>query len=227
MPRPLIAITADVAERHDLPIAFSYRSYAQAVRLAGGLPVLLPVPADPHNELAAEFTGRFDAFVFTGGDDPRTEPFGAPTHPAAVPMHPDRQRFESALLNCLQESPSTPVLGICLGMQLMALVAGGTLDQHLPDTTATHADHERAHHDIHSSDTATLANGTVWSRHHQAITDPGSLRVIARAHDHTVEAVHDPDRPFYLGVQWHPERSDHAPLGITLFERLVAAASRS
>lgn len=224
MPQPLVAITADLAERHDLPIAFSYRSYAHAVRRAGALPVLLPPPEDHHDAVAQACAQRFDAYVLTGGDDPSTEPFGVPTHPQAKALHPDRQRFEVALVHALNARPDAPVLGVCLGMQLMGLCAGGTLDQHLPDSTPTHADHERRHHDIRSLDNTALPSGTVWSRHHQAISDPGSLAVLAHAHDGVIEALHDPARPFYLGVQWHPERSDHAPLGIDLFQRLVDAA---
>ena len=226
MPQPIVAITTDIAERHKLPITFGYRSYTQAVREAGGLPVLLPPPEDDHQSVAGACAARFDAFVLTGGDDPRTEPFGVPTHPKAIPLHPDRQAFESALIAALDADTSKPVLGVCLGMQLMALHAGGTLDQYMPETTPTHADHELQHHCVRSSDQAQLPSGTVWSRHKQAVTDAGALRVLARAHDGVIEAVHDPARPFWLGVQWHPERSPDAPLGLDLFRRLVAAVTR-
>ena len=67
--------------------------------------------------------------MFIGGDDPRTEPFGEPTHPKATPVEPERQAFETALLEELQRRPGAPVLGVCLGMQMMALHAGGKLNQ--------------------------------------------------------------------------------------------------
>jgi putative glutamine amidotransferase len=193
-----------------------------AVAAAGGLPVLLP----PIAELAAEHARRCDAVVFTGGDDPRTEPFGRPTHPKATPVRPERQMYESALLEILRErQPRTPVLGVCLGMQMMALHAGGVLNQHMPDTMKDAARHWDASHAIVPGEGEPLIRGGMArSKHRQAVEDPGSLKVIARADDGVIEAVRDLSRPFYVGVQWHPERTEDAGLGAALFKALVAAA---
>ena len=65
--------------------------------------------------------------------------------------------------------------------------------------------------------------GTVHSRHRQAISDPGSLEVLATSPDGLIEAVGDQRRPFYIGVQWHPERTQCAPLGSDLFKQLIAS----
>lgn len=219
-------------------------TYIRAVVLAGGVPILLPPPraTDSHKESVSSPDSTSDeslraiarahldlchAVVFTGGPDPRTERYGEPTHPAAEPLHPDRQRYEEALLAALDERRVMPALGVCLGMQLMALHAGGSLNQHLPDNTKTHADHmhDRAHA-IQPIAGAPISPGTVTSHHHQAVRDPGSLRVIARAHDGVIEAVDDPTRPFYLGVQWHPERTAEPALGIDLFQQLIRAADQ-
>src|SRR5690606_30123082 len=170
----------------------------------------------------------------TGGDDPDTEPFGEPTHPAARRIHPDRQRFETALLRALDQRREMPVLGICLGMQMMALAAGGRLNQHMPEDTPTHADHydDRPHSLTRVCNGSVLweaapqGAGVVTSWHRQAVRDPGRLRIVARAPDGVIEAIDDPGRAFYLGVQWHPERTSDPGLGIELFRRLVAAASR-
>jgi putative glutamine amidotransferase len=190
---------------------------------------------------------RCDGFVLTGGDDPRTEPFGEPTHPQACLIHPLRQEYETELLRALLIA-GKPVLGICLGMQMMALVAGGRINQHMPDSVSTARDHraedaQRTGRDaMHAIvpdlgapacpatrllSAATGGSGPphVASRHHQAVSDPGSLRVIARAHDGVIEAVTDPSRPYYIGVQWHPERTEHPALGLDLFRALVQAAS--
>jgi putative glutamine amidotransferase len=212
------------------------RSVIEAVARAGGTPVLLPPIASQaraHMELC-------NAFVFSGGDDPRTEEFGQPTHPGVVPLDPDRQTHELTLLRLLRdESPDTPVLGLCLGMQLMALIAGGELNQCLDDDTPTFADHapardnptrDRTHTLSMTVDHPLIASGEVNSWHRQAVRDAGSMRIIAKAHDGVIEAIDDPARPFYLGVQWHPERMGDAgldqagPLGDGLFRAVVNAA---
>lgn len=217
---PLIAITSDLMVRNQRPTAFSTMTYTRSVLAAGGTPVILP-PTPGHIDTLLD---RFDAFILTGGDDPVTEPFGIPTHTAAVRVLPDRQQFETQLLQALSDRPDIPVLGICLGMQMLALVAAGTLNQHLPDTHATHADHWEHTHDITSIDDSILASGRVYSKHRQAVSDPGTLRVTALAPDGIIEAIDDPARRHCLGVQWHPERTDTPALGQGLFDALVAAA---
>ncbi|MBL8990105.1 MAG: gamma-glutamyl-gamma-aminobutyrate hydrolase family protein [Phycisphaerae bacterium] len=221
--RPLIGITCDVVQTPDGKLrAVGAGAYFQAVHDAGGLAVLLPpVPA-----AAADYVDRCDGVVLTGGQDPRTEDFGAPTHPAAEPMHPVRQEFELAMLRALDRSRQRAALGICLGMQLMSLHAGGQLNQHLPDTLATADRHRKDFaHPVVPAPGSGLEPGSVASNHHQAVADAGRLRIIATSDDGVIEAVSDPDRPFYLGVQWHPERTADTRLGAELFRRLVRAAS--
>lgn len=206
-------------------------AYADAVDRAGGVPMYLApvVPAIPHQLRVV------DAVVLTGGDDPRTEAFGAPTHPAATPMHARRQEYELALLAALDAS-AHPVLGVCLGMQLMALAAGGTLDQHLPDTLREGARAHRAdggageHALALDADAAGVlglshaVTGGVCSHHHQAVRHAGRLRVLARHADGTVEAVGRPGARYYAGVQWHPERTANSALGQGIIDALVRAA---
>lgn len=222
--RPLIGITMDVDERS----VSARRAYFDAVAAAGGVPVgLVPPEPDWAPEMAASLVERVDGFVLTGGADPRMEPFGHPTHPAARTMHPHRQAFETALVRALEARRAAPVLGVCLGMQMMALGAGGRMCQHLPDVVpATAEDHreDRMHRLEVCAPDAVIRGGEVNSNHHQAVADAGRLVVVARAHDGVTEAVRDPSRPFYLGVQWHPERMGDVPMGWELFRALVAAA---
>lgn len=223
--KPLIGITCDLCDSENGPRVFTYRTYIRAVESAGGLPVAL----SPTGGNAVALLERLDAIVFSGGDDPRTEPFGVPTHPAAVPVHPDRQRFELALLQALLDRPLFPVLGICLGMQMMTLHAGGRLDQHMPETRPDWERHWKADHAIQPTAPwqALIPSGVVHSRHRQAVIDSGGLEVAARADDGVIEAVVDPSRAFTLGVQWHPERTDPPGLGRQLFERLVNEARKA
>ncbi|MCH7798778.1 MAG: gamma-glutamyl-gamma-aminobutyrate hydrolase family protein [Planctomycetes bacterium] len=213
MARPLIGITTDVdGDRYQVAA-----SYVAAVTAAGGLGVLLP--CEPAR--AGEYVRRCDGVLLTGGDDPIMEHWASVTHPAAKKIDPLRQAFELALLAALDTDEGPPVLGICLGMQLMGLHRGGALDQHLPETLATSARHgPRNTHEIQGD----LGHGTVHSHHHQALSDAGGLHVVATARDGVIEAVRDESRPFYLGVQWHPERTPDEKLGAGLFRELVVAA---
>jgi putative glutamine amidotransferase len=213
MSRPLIGITCDRDESHHRVAA----GYGALVGEAGGVPVLLPCePA-----FAAEYVRRCDGLLLSGGDDPIMEHWGVPTHPEAKPIHPQRQAFELALLEALEDRRDRPVLGVCLGMQLMALSRGGGLDQYLADSLATAGQHwPRTDHAVEGA----LGAGVVHSHHRQAVSDPGSLHVVARAADGVIEAVRDEAHSFYLGVQWHPERSSDEKLGAGLFRELVTAA---
>lgn len=230
--RPVIGIAPDVIEPQPGSVrAACPLTYARAVAAAGGYPVVLT----PEVSLVAMHLEMCDGFVLTGGDDPRTESFGAPTHPKATPVHPLRQAFDEALLRGLQAREDAPTLGVCLGMQMMALVAGGSMDQHLPETLATHAEHwQDAKHAVVGVGGSGLSGqfaGQVVSHHRQAVSDPGTLEVVARSHDGVIEAISRrgsasvSGRAMYLGVQWHPERSDDPQLGIGLFQRLVREAA--
>jgi putative glutamine amidotransferase len=212
--QPVIGITVDVEPER----CVVGRSYVDLVTGAGAAAVLLP-PCPEHVEA---YLRLCDGFVLSGGDDPDMTQWGVAMHPKARALDPRRQAFETALLERLDAAPVRPVLGICLGMQLMALHAGGDLDQHLPDTLPT-ADRHWGHgeHPVRGP----LGDGLVHSHHRQAITDPGTLAVVAESADGVIEAVRDERRAFYLGVQWHPERTDEPALGSRLFADLVEACT--
>lgn len=218
--RPLIGVTADIVIG---PIPGTERlqvgaAYTQAIEKVGGIPIILP----PQPILASDLLALCDGVVLTGGDDPIMTHWGIAMHPKATPVHPERQAFELALLDALDRASDKPVLGVCLGMQLMGLHCGGTLTQHLPDTLATADQHwDRRAHAVESD----LGTGIVHSHHRQALSDAGSMRVIARAPDGVIEAIERDDREsMYLGVQWHPERTEDPRLGLALFARLVDEA---
>jgi len=217
--RPLVGVTGDhVNGRTTCPDTYIY-----AIEVAGGLPIVLPnAPA-----LSGAYAEICSALVLTGGDDPDMTEFGEATHPAATVVAPERQAFETALLREFNRShPEKPVLGVCLGMQWMGLLAGGRLDQHMPDTLGTHADHadDRPHTIEPTAAQSWISRGVVTSKHHQAISDPGSLSVVAVAHDGVIEAIDDPRRPYYRGVQWHPERTEDSFLGLDLYLALIESA---
>lgn len=222
--KPLIGITCDLCDSPNGQRVFSYPTYGRAVEAAGGIPVwIAPTKADPESILE-----RLDGLVFTGGDDPRTEPFGVPSHPEIVPVEPNRQAFEMALLAECDRRPELPVLGVCLGMQMMALIAGGELDQHMPDSRPDWQRHWNADHPVEPADGAPIMlAGIVHSKHRQAVRDPGRLVVASWSDDGVIEAVADPTKRFAVGVQWHPERTADYAVGGALFEALVTATRRA
>lgn len=220
---PIVGITLDIVENDQRKVVNVGLAYAERVSAAGGVPIFLaPIAAR-----IADYLNVCDAYVFTGGDDPKMEAFGTATHPNAKPMHPQRQEFELGLLRAIADRrPHAPVLGVCLGMQLMTLNAGGKMDQYLPDSLASHARHKQQVHPVFPCDADAarmIPTGQVWSNHRQAMVGAGLLRVIAKSDDGVIEAVDDPGRPFYVGVQWHPERTEDAGLGQGIFAALVRA----
>jgi putative glutamine amidotransferase len=229
MASPLIGITVSNRDndasngRYDAKVA-----YSRAVVRTGGVPIYLP--HEP--QFAQRYVAICDGIIITGGADPDTAPFGEPPHPLARKIDVRRQAFESALIQAIQHDARRPAtMGVCLGMQMLALHAGGKLDQYMPDTIgqpATDRHIDKPHTIALCAGDSILSrldspNAPVFSSHRQRVIDAGRMRVIAKADDGTVEAIDDPDHPFYLGVQWHPEDTD-GPFGDALIERFVHAA---
>lgn len=229
--KPIIGITVDNRENTAASGVYECAiAYSAAVVRAGGVPLLLPHEV----ELVEHYLRVCDGFLLTGGVDPQMEAFGVATHPKARPMDARRQAFETALLCALQPAKEKAVLGVCLGMQLMTLHAGGKLNQHLPDTLPEAHVHQKnnRHRVVLRSDqslfdpSAAMQN-TVVSSHRQGMETSGRLSVIATAADGVIEAVQDPARPFYVGVQWHPERGGEGELNQALVNQLVSACQRA
>ena len=216
--RPLIGLSADFVDNY----ARLRRTYLDMVEAAGGIPVILP----PKAALREEMLDRVDGVIMTGGDDIDVSRFGIALHPKAECMPAERQESEFALLKALDQRTDMPVLGICLGMQLMGFHRGATLIQHLPDVISDGERHRNdAIHAVEAERGSPLRAGLVRSWHHQAITDVKGLDVIARSDDGVVEGVIDPTRRFYVGVQWHPERTEAEETGLGVVRSLVQAAS--
>lgn len=233
MVKPLIAVTTDYTTAK--PHYMLPWTYCEAIEKAGGLPVMLPYKADL--SLVPEYVSRFDGFVMAGGDDLDPSLYGEAYHPEAQKIDPDRQKFEFALLAEI-ELRRAPVLGICLGSQVMNVYRGGSLHQFLPELPRDGAlehrrleDWGRRHGVILEPDShigRAVGKREIVSNtsHKQAVHHIGkNLKITARATDGVIEGTEDPSLPFYVGVQWHPERQNGEKDHLAIFEALVAAAN--
>jgi putative glutamine amidotransferase len=228
MTRPLIGITAYVEQARwgvwDLRAVLVPEAYVRVVNAAGGRAIVLP----PDAADAADLVRRLDGLVLAGGADIEPARYGAEPHELTV-TRPDRDAGELAVLDAALDA-DLPVLGVCRGMELLAVACGGQLHQHLPDVLGGANKHAPAP-GVYGSHQAIFVPGSraaalygaeaeVNSYHHQAVSDPGKLTVTGRADDGVIEALEHPDRRFVLGVQWHPEMAGD----VRPFKALVEAA---
>jgi putative glutamine amidotransferase len=226
--RPVVGITSYVEQARwgvwDAPAVVLPFRYVEQVEAAGATAVVLPPTATSD----AEVLDRLDAVVFAGGADLDPALYDQPAHEQTTGLRPDRDAAEVPLMRAALDR-DLPLLGICRGMQILSVVSGGALEQHLPDVVG-HEGH-RPEPGIYGSHGVRLAPGSLAHRllgdevsvpsyHHQGLASAGSLTVTGWADDESPEVVEDPTRRFALGVLWHPEAGDDP----RLFEALVGAA---
>lgn len=201
--------------------------YAVSIEAAGGVAVLLP-PSDAAAALAV--VSRIDGLVIAGGADVDPWQYGAEPHERTAGWRVDRDTWELALLDSAWEA-RLPVLGICRGMQVMAVHGGGSLHQHVPDAVGD--ERHSPGGDEYGEIAVDVVPGTklagaigergeVLCHHHQGVREHPGFIASARSADGTLEAIEREDRPFWLAVQWHPETREDAGL----FRSLVDAASQ-
>ena len=201
--------------------------YARALEVAGAAVVLLP-PQHPDSGAAEAVVAALDGLVVTGGADVSPHLYAAEPHERTQSWREDRDAWEVALL-AAAGTRRLPVLGICRGMQVMAVAAGGSLEQHVPDRVG-HENHspggdvfgEVAVEVSASSRVHDLVGDrlTVRCHHHQGVLEHPGYEPVAWAADGTLEAMEQPGDRFEVAVQWHPEMVADAGL----FRGLVDAA---
>lgn len=198
-------------------------TYVEAIQRSHALPLILPTIDD-----AAGFINRIDALILTGGPDVDPSRYGvAEVHPKTETSQRDGPEMV-ILSEALRRE--MPVLGICRGMQVLGVMFGGRLHQHLPDAlghTGHHPEGAAGEHEVRIVRGSRLSGifgetRVVNSQHHQGVSHPGSLRVSATTADGLIEGVESPGPEFVVGVQWHPERRVQDD---PLFAALAAAAA--
>lgn len=215
--RPVIGITLDSEPAGGyarVPWYALRENYCDVIAEAGAIPVALPHEPD----LAAEYLTLIDGLIVTGGAfdiDPLL--YGANERHEKVTTKTRRTRFEWAVLEGALRA-ELPILGICGGQQLLNVVLGGSLLQHIPDAVPDALAHEQTGPRDQPGHEVLVQPGTLLHRlagseriavnttHHQAADRTGKGIVVSgRAPDGVIEAIEDPSRKFCLGVQWHPE----------------------
>ena len=238
--RPRIGITSwhrNDADRLERWTAIQ-ETYTGAVQAAGGLPLVLPILDDDPATIEA-YLAAVDGLIFSGGEDIAPAYYGEPRDERCHEPDPARDLFEIHLARAALER-QVPTLGICRGLQVINVAAGGTLYQDIacrPGTREYHSasltDRGRLIHAVRfvpGSRLATIAGVAecrVTSTHHQFIKDlaPGFRMGAESVEDGIVEGIEHPGHTFTVAVQWHPERiykerAEHR----ALFRALVAAA---
>jgi putative glutamine amidotransferase len=229
--KPIIGITSYAQDASwgawTLPAALVPLAYVRSVELAGGRPLVVP----PVEDAIAETLDVLHGLVLSGGSDIDPAVYGEETHPETTMTYPHRDEAELTLLEAALER-ELPVLAICRGMQMLNILHGGNLHQHLPELVG-HEGH-RATPGVFSDHTVRLEAGSttsailgeraaVKSSHHQGLERVGEgLDVVGWAEDGSVEAIEDRGRRFAVGVLWHPEEGEDK----RLFEALVEQARR-
>jgi putative glutamine amidotransferase len=229
--QPLVGIPLCLDDRGRFRAGRTYHyvhaAYARAVEQAGGVPVYLPVQSD-----VGALVGRIDALFVPGGDDlPPPRPYPPEIRFDLVPEA--QLAFDRALLDAAL-ARDLPVLGICYGMQLLALACAGTLHYDIasdvPGAGPHRLNEHNGRHVVRIAPDSLLCalaganTASVGSRHHQAVSEAGpQLRVGARADDGVIEAIERPSGAFCMGVQWHPE-TDADALAAALFRALISSS---
>ncbi|MBD2612346.1 MAG: gamma-glutamyl-gamma-aminobutyrate hydrolase family protein [Nostoc sp. ZfuVER08] len=232
--KALIGITT-YGRQATLPFSVS-SEYIDAVRAAGGIPILLP----PGEMEPATLLDCLDGLIISGGGDINPVCYNGFAHPSIYAVDSERDAFELQLAKFALER-HLPILGICRGLQILMVTCGGTLIPHIPDVYGTSPLHRLepepgrrlpTEHlvkiDVESCLANCLQNShlSVVSWHHQAVDKvPSGWRVVGHAlDDGVIEAVEHEDHPWAIGVQWHPELSTLDPSNQRLFQALVQAA---
>jgi len=235
MPKPLIGLTTTHMPNPSGRPAFGINQpYVNAVTIAGGLPILIPI--DFSNDDLDNLLPRLDGALFTGGYDLDPRLYGNQPHPMVEGVDADRDRVEIHLTQAVVQSHK-PFFGICRGCQVVNVALGGSLYEHLPEQLVGDVSHDRhdkprnylAHAiniepDSQLMKILAIKETRVNSLHHQGVRRLAEgLEVTALAPDGLVEAFELPGHPFGLAVQWHPEElQEHAAMR-RLFQAFVRA----
>lgn len=239
--KPVIGLTTvyNSLKKHEYYLS---EKYVELVKASGGLPIMLP---NLDHAAVEQLADMLDAVVLSGGPDVPPNVYGGASRTDDLNVAPLAQiQFELKLIQVMLKRRK-PILGICLGHQLLNIAFGGTLIQDIPSEVPGAIDHSGGYvtghsgphrgrrHKVYLSGPSRLREivgvDKFFSRsyHHQSVDTPGrGVRVVARASDGVVEATEFPTEQLIISVQWHPEAEQDSVYTQRIFRALVAAASQ-
>ena len=217
--KPVIGLTGNYGE---LACKLN-EGYYKSIWRAGGVPVIIPPIAD--TDVLINTLEHIDGLLLTGGADFNPLYAGEEPSPRLGGINAERDLPE-LLIAQLAYNRQIPMLGICRGIQTLAMALGGKVQQDISDVAqirhSQDADRSEPTHSVTIEPDSTLFNIYnkeklfVNSFHHQAVCDPGErFRVTARSADGIIEAIESREYKSIIGVQWHPEcmsAEDGAPI---------------
>ena len=208
--KPVIAITGN----YDDQTCKLAEGYYKSVQRAGGVPVIVPPLTD--TDAIINTLDHVDGLLLSGGGDFNPLLVGEEPSPRLGSINSERD-IPELLITQLAYNRQIPILGICRGIQTLAVALGGKVAQDISDiakvkhsqdahrSEATHSiivEKDSTLYNIYNSDAQQYVN----SFHHQAVSDPGPrFRVTAKAPDGIIEAIESREFKSIIGVQWHPE----------------------
>jgi len=232
---PLIGITCSYDD--DVKKFTLGNDYVQAIQAAGGLPVVIPHRSD---EQAAIILSKLDGLLLSGGGDIDPDYFGQELLPENGNIDPLRDSFELKLTRLALER-GMPILGICRGMQVINVAAGGSVWQDIHLSIDQPLQHSQLAPRWYATHHIKLVQGSLLERilgrntvrvnsfHHQIINNLGKNLVIsALAGDNVIEAIECSGvKNFTLGVQFHPENMYlHYPCILSIFSTFIEACAQ-
>ncbi|WP_426561556.1 gamma-glutamyl-gamma-aminobutyrate hydrolase family protein [Angustibacter sp. McL0619] len=231
MSAPLIGLTcyaepASWGVWRDVPAVLVPAAYVDALRAAGARVLLVPPEHCLDAADADRVVAALDGLVLAGGADVDPARYGEQPHPVLQAPRPDRDDAEVALVDAAVRA-DLPLLGVCRGMQVMAVAAGGALEQHLPDRVG-HDRHspgpgQYGEHGVRLTPGSRLGNALgervdVPTYHHQGVLTCPGYDQVGWADDGVLEAIEAPDATWRVGVQWHPEVGADPRVFVALIE---------
>lgn len=234
---PFIGISCDIhfpeGKRAGYYALYCDHRYIEAVRQAGGYPILLPIVS--RFNIIRRYLDQIDGIVIVGGDDVNPHLYGERKMSGTGTVFAPRLRFECKLYREARKR-ELPIFGICYGMQLINVLEGGALFQDIRRDAKSPLEHKHKTNPYHrvKIDRASRLGRVIQDRtivvhsdHHQAVSRVApSFKPVAFAPDGIIEAIESESEKIFA-VQWHPERSVNHPVTARLFKAFIRACGKS